>query len=246
MTASKRTYVLDTNVLMHHPTSPIRFEEHDIVLPMVVLEELDAAKKGTSEVARNVRQVSRFLNELIQANGDGALDDGIALLRPHDLRLGGSGEYGRLYFQASGNGVASAQRRAPDNQIIDAALALRERLPGQELVLVSKDINLRIKASIYGIPAEDYENDRALDDFSLLFTGLTELQPDFWERHQDNLRSWTDRGQTFYEVDLTDDEDWQPNQFLYFPGDEDLELRVAERNGERIVLQMLDDYRQGS
>ena len=246
MTASKRTYVLDTNVLMHDPTSLFRFEEHDIVLPMVVLEELDAAKKGTSEVARNVRQVSRFLNELIQANGDGALDDGIALLRPHDLRLGGNGVYGRLYFQTSGNGVASAQRRAPDNQIIDAALALRERLPGQELVLVSKDINLRIKASIYGIPAEDYENDRALDDFSLLFTGLTELQPDFWERHQDKLRSWTDRGQTFYEVDLTDDEDWQPNQFLYFPGDEDLELRVAERNGERIVLQMLDDYRQGS
>src|SRR5690606_37135358 len=131
-------YVLDTNVLMHDPTSLFRFEEHDIVLPMVVLEELDAAKKGTSEVARNVRQVSRFLNELIQANGDSALEDGIALLRPQDLRLGVGGEHGRLYFQTTGPAVASAGRRAPDNQIIDAVLALRERAPTQPLVLVSK------------------------------------------------------------------------------------------------------------
>jgi PhoH-like ATPase len=247
MTASKRTYVLDTNVLMHDPTALFRFEEHDILLPMVVLEELDSGKKGTSEVARNVRQVSRFLNELIQAHGNGALDDGIPLLRPNDLRLGVGGEHGRLYFQTTpGNGIASAGKRMPDNQIIDAVLALRERAPSQPVVLVSKDINLRIKASIYGIAAEDYENDRALDDFSLLYTGLTELSTDFWERHQANLRSWTDRGHTFYELDLVEDEDWQPNQFLYFPGDEDLELRVAERDGQRVVLQMLDDYRQGN
>src|SRR5690606_18508902 len=195
---------------------------HDIVLPMVVLEELDAAKKGTSEVARNVRQVSRFLNELIQSHGGASLENGIPLLRPQDLRLGVGGEHGRLYFQTSGMAAGNG-RRLPDNQIIDAVLALREKQPAHTFVLVSKDINLRIKASIYGIPAEDYENDRALDDFSLLYTGLTELTAGFWERHRDNLRSWTDRGQTFYEIELAEDEDWQPNQFLYFPGDEELE-----------------------
>src|SRR5512144_966784 len=65
----KRLFVLDTNVLMHDPTALFRFQEHDIHLPMMVLEELDRAKKGLSEVARNVRQVSRFLDELIAATG---------------------------------------------------------------------------------------------------------------------------------------------------------------------------------
>jgi PhoH-like ATPase len=246
MTRSKRTYVLDTNVLMHDPTSLFRFEEHDVMLPMIVLEELDAAKKGTSEVARNVRQVSRFLNELIEANGNGALADGIALARPHDLRLGIEGEHGRLYFQTSAsNGQSNGLKRAPDNQIIDSVLALRERAPAQPVVLVSKDINLRIKASIFGIPAEDYENDRALDDFNLLFTGLAELNDGFWDRHPE-VRSWAERGHTYYEIELNRDEDWQPQQFLHFGEDGDLELRVLSRDGNRAVLQMLEDYRQGN
>jgi PhoH-like ATPase len=246
MTRSKRTYVLDTNVLMHDPTSLFRFEEHDVLLPMIVLEELDAAKKGTSEVARNVRQVSRFLNELIEANGTGSLADGVPLLRPNDLRLGLDDQHGRLYFQTSAGAAAGAGlKRAPDNQIVDAVLALREQAPAQPVVLVSKDINLRIKASIYGIPAEDYENDRALDDFNLLYTGLSELSQDFWDRHPE-VRSWTERGHTYYEIELAGNEDWQPQQFLYFSDDDDLELRVLDRDGKRVVLQMLDDYRQGN
>jgi PhoH-like ATPase len=246
MTRSKRTYVLDTNVLMHDPTSLFRFEEHDVLLPMIVLEELDAAKKGTSEVARNVRQVSRFLNELIEANGTGSLADGVPLLRPNDLRLGLDDQHGRLYFQTSAGAVAGAGlKRAPDNQIVDAVLALREQAPAQPVVLVSKDINLRIKASIYGIAAEDYENDRALDDFNLLYTGLSELSQDFWDRHPE-VRSWTERGHTYYEIEMAAGEDWQPQQFLYFRDDDDLELRVLDREGNRVVLQMLDDYRQGN
>ena len=69
MTRSKRIYVLDTNVLMHDPTALFKFEEHDVYLPMQVMEELDNAKKGTSEASRNARQVSRFLNELIESQG---------------------------------------------------------------------------------------------------------------------------------------------------------------------------------
>ncbi len=245
-TVSKRTYVLDTNVLMHDPTALFRFEEHDVLLPMIVLEELDAAKKGTSEVARNVRTVSRFLNELIEANGDGPLLDGVPLLRPGELRLNVGSEYGRLYFQTSpANGNGTGLKSAPDNQIIHAVLALRERLPSHPVVLVSKDINLRIKASIFGIPAEDYENDRALDDFSLLYTGLTELDDEFWQRHTD-LRSWSERGHTYYELELGEQEDWHPQQFLYFNGEDDLELRVLRRDDRRVVLQILDDFRQGN
>src|SRR5678810_276085 len=87
MTRGKRIYALDTNVLMHDPTALFRFEEHDVFLPMTVLEELDAAKKGTSETARNARQVSRFINELIE-NGNGRhIDDGVELRHPQGLQL---------------------------------------------------------------------------------------------------------------------------------------------------------------
>ena len=87
MTRGKRIYALDTNVLMHDPTALFRFEEHDVFLPMTVLEELDAGKKGTSETARNARQVSRFINELIE-NGNGRhIEDGVELKHPQGLQL---------------------------------------------------------------------------------------------------------------------------------------------------------------
>src|SRR3954468_23063311 len=75
----RRIFVLDTNVLMHDPTAIFRFDEHDIFIPMIVLEELDANKKGVSEASRNVRQVSRFLDELMANAGQAEIDKGIAL-----------------------------------------------------------------------------------------------------------------------------------------------------------------------
>ncbi|MEM1091826.1 MAG: PIN domain-containing protein, partial [Pseudomonadota bacterium] len=175
MTREKRLYVLDTNVLMHDPTALFRFKEHDIFLPMMVLEELDSAKKGMSEVARNVRQVSRFLSELIDAN-DGEIGSGIELKQPGDLDLRLEGEHGQLFFQTR-NGEGNG--RLPDNQILAAALHERDER-GTETVLVSKDINLRIKASIAGLPAEDYQNDRALDDLALLYSGTSEVSNELW------------------------------------------------------------------
>src|SRR3546814_6506182 len=114
------------------------------------------------------------------------------------------------------------------------------------VVFVSKDINLRIKAAIAGIASEDYENDRALDDFSLLYTGANPLPEDFWQRHGKDLKSWTDKGRTFYEMTVAEDEDWHPNQFLYLPGDEQTELRVTKVEGDRATLQVVDDYRNSS
>ncbi|HEU4992037.1 MAG TPA: PIN domain-containing protein, partial [Luteimonas sp.] len=90
MTRSKRIYVLDTNVLMHDPTALFKFEEHDVYLPMQVMEELDNAKKGTSEASRNARQVSRFLNELIEADPNHDVTDGLPLVRPQGLQLRGA------------------------------------------------------------------------------------------------------------------------------------------------------------
>lgn len=245
MTRSKRIYVLDTNVLMHDPTALFKFEEHDVYLPMQVIEELDAGKKGTSEASRNARQASRFINELIEATGgSAAIADGLPLVRPQGLQLKGAASAGRLRFQT--NASDAAQRfhvSVADNHILAAILALREDEPETPAVFISKDINLRIKAAIAGIASEDYENDRALDDFSLLYTGATALPEDFWTRYADNLKSWTEKGRTFYEIDHAADVEWYPNQFVYLPGDEESEMKVARVTDARVTLQIVDDYR---
>ena len=240
MTGSKRIYALDTNVLLHDPTSLFRFEEHDVFIPMTVLEELDEKKKGGSEVSRNGRQVSRFINELIERGHGQGLRDGLELSNPQGIKLK-RGPVGRLFFQqraSHGNGKA-------DNQILASVIDLRDQHPDRPVILVTKDINLRIKASIYGITAEDYENDRALDDFALLFTGSDALPEDFWSRHPE-LRSWNERGRTFYEVSVLEDEPWYPNQCLYMPGENDVELRVLQIFGDedarKARLVLLDDH----
>ncbi len=249
MTRSKRIYVLDTNVLMHDPTALFKFEEHDVFLPMQVIEELDNAKKGTTEVSRNARQVSRFLDELIEGAGADHIQQGITLTHPQGLQLGKQAQIGKLHFQTKpvdpGRTFGAI---APDNKILAAVLALREEHPEVPVILVSKDINLRIKASISGLAAEDYENDRALDDFSLLFTGAVELPEEFWSQHNTDLKSWTDKGgRTSYEVTMAEGEDWYPNQYLYLPGEDEVELRVAKVGADRrATLSLVDDFRHGS
>jgi PhoH-like ATPase len=237
MTGSKRIYALDTNVLLHDPTSLFRFEEHDVFIPMTVLEELDEKKKGASEVSRNGRQASRFLNELIERGKHDDLAKGLELSNPQGIKLRHGASVGRLYFQhrrSNGHGKA-------DNQILAAVMELRDQHPDRAVILVTKDINLRIKASIDGVIAEDYENDRALDDFSLLYTGATKLPEEFWELHPE-VRSWTERGRTFYQVDRREEENWHPNECLFLPDDNDLELRVLRVDDNQATLVLLDDH----
>ena len=244
MTDGKRLYVLDTNVLMHDPTALFKFEEHDVFLPMQVIEELDNGKKGNTEASRNARQVSRFINELIEEQGADKIATGLKLRPPGGLMLKGEAGRGVLRFQTAQFGGGEALGKAmPDNHIIAAILSLTEREKGHDVVFVSKDINLRIKAAIAGIPSEDYENDRAIDDFNLLFTGSTALPEDFWQRSGTDLRSWTDKGRTYYEVKADEEDDWYPNQFLYLPGDEQSEFRVVSINDGKAVLQIVDDFR---
>jgi PhoH-like ATPase len=247
MSSRKRIYVLDTNVLMHDPTSLFRFEEHDVFVPMTVLEELDHAKKGTSEVSRNARQVSRFINELIEVNGADSIESGLKLTRPKDLRLRNGAQIGRLLFQFATHTAqpANADGRVPDNRILAAILQLRDANPRTPVILVSKDINLRIKASIYGVQAEDYENDRALDDFNLLYAGHVELSKKFWDRHPE-VRSWSERGRTYYEVKLRKDEHWLPHQCLYLPGENEPEFRVMKIRDGMATLLIPDDYINGN
>lgn len=237
-TTGKRLFVLDTNVLMHDPTALFRFDEHDILLPMMVLEELDHAKKGQSELARNVRQVSRFLDELMTDVSHDGIHQGLALPR---LENSNPALGGRLFFQTEPLNKplpAILPGHTPDNDILGVALALQ---PQHAVTLVSKDINLRIKAAILGIHAEDYYNDQTLDDVSLLYTGVWQAPEDFWTQSGHDLESWCDQGRTFYRIRCPEVTHWFPNQCLVLP-DDPLGYLVQRCEGEQALLERITDY----
>ena len=245
--AAKHLFVLDTNVLMHDPTALFRFDEHDIFLPMVVLEELDKGKKGLSEVSRNVRQVSRFLDNLLeQAANSEAINNGIPL--PSIAGSDASHSSGRLFFQTqqiSGDLPMELPGHQADNAILEVATHLQKTLTDTNIILVSKDINLRIKATILGICAEDYYNDKVLDDVDLLYRGSSDLAADFWD-DLNQLDSWTKEGRTFYQVTGEAVKDWHPNQLLYSPGEEgaSLEAIVRSSNHNTADIELIQDYRR--
>jgi PhoH-like ATPase len=239
-----RLYVLDTNVLMHDPTALFRFKEHDIFLPMVVLEELDKGKKGMSEVARNVRQTSRFLDELMSHVPQHAINQGIPL---NTLQLNGTVETlsGRLFIQTKPVSVglpSTLPGNTPDNNILATALSLQTEHPDKRIILISKDINLRIKASVLGIRAEDYSNDKVLEDVNLLYSGFTRLDEDFWDKHTKKLESWQEEGRTFYRVSGPDTAQWYPSECLYMQGGDGFQAIVREKQADSAIIELADDY----
>lgn len=240
MNIPDRLFVLDTNVLMHDPTAIFRFAEHDVYLPMLVLEELDAAKKGMSEVARNVRQVSRFLDELINTQKN--LETGIVLPKSDN------GETpGRLFFQTSplpaGILPDSLPGNKPDNSLLSTAIVLQQADTNRQVTIVSKDINLRIKAHVLGIHAEDYTNDKVLDDVDLLYAGKYALSTDFWDMHSKEKMTWQEPGRTFYTIIGPLIGQCYPNQFLFSTEDDDFEAIVRECHSDSINIELVRDFR---
>jgi PhoH-like ATPase len=241
----KTLFILDTNVLMHDPTSIFRFQEHDIFLPMMVLEELDKAKKGMSEVAANVRQVSRFLDELMRGASKSDIDAGLQMPAPANGKSNNLKEPGRLFFQTrdlDNPKLSSLPGNTPDNNILGTALALQEELPETRIVVISKDINLRIKAAVLGIHAEDYSNDKVLDDVSLLYSGEAVLPADFWDSHSKDVESWQEEGRTFYRVTGPDIEDWHPNQCLFLEDDTGFDAMVRRTEDDSATIELVTDY----
>ncbi|MDQ2639550.1 MAG: PhoH family protein [Pseudomonadota bacterium] len=243
----RRIYVLDTNVLMHDPAALFRFEEHDIYLPMVVLEELDHNKKGTSEPARNVRQVSRFLDEIMRDADKAGIDSGLPIPSALTAESGTKADTsGRIFFQTrtlKGNLPAELPGTAADNAILAQTLALQAEMPRTRVTLVSKDINLRIKAAIVGVHAEDYYSDRTIDDADLLDSGTRALGEDFWQRHGENIRSWKEGGRTHYELSGPAVGDWRVNQFVYEEGEAGIEAMVRAVDGDKARLELIQNHR---
>ena len=238
--------MLDTNVLMHDPTAIFRFAEHDIYLPMVVLEELDQHKKGLSEQARNVRQVSRFLDELLGGATKAEIDQGI-VIQPVVASIDSQAKAsGRLFFQTR-NLIGKLPDGLPghgaDNSILTQTLALQNQSPAVRVTLVSKDINLRIKAAIVGVHAEDYYSDRTIEDVDLLHVGSHALPADFWENNGADMRSGTDNGRTWYELKGPQVEHWHCNEFVHEESPQGIEAIVRDVHDGQARLELVNDYR---
>jgi PhoH-like ATPase len=236
-----KLFVLDTNVLMHDPMCLFRFEEHDIFLPMIVLEELDGHKKGMTEVARNARQTSRTLDALAGAQG-ADISKGLKLDTTGHPEAGGC-----LFFQTKPLDytlpVSLPQGKA-DNQILGVVEALRKEYAPREVVLVSKDINMRVKARALGLATDDYQNDKALEDGDLLYAGSLALPADFWTSQSKTIESWQQGSHTFYRIAGPIVASLLINQFVFFeaPGEPPLYARVTEIRAKTAVLKTLKDY----
>ncbi len=234
-----KLFVLDTNVLMHDPASLFRFEEHDVFVPMMTLEELDNNKKGMSEVARSARQASRFIEEIVRKSS-GPIEAGIPL-----ARHAADTATGRLFLQTeaiNGHVPPSLSIGKSDNNCIGVLMYLQGRDPQRHVILVSKDINMRIKARALGLAAEDYFNDKVLEDTDILYTGARELPADFWDQHGKDIESWKKDGRTYYRIRGPLCGELLVNEFVYQDGERPLHAIVRERAGGTAVLETVRDY----
>ncbi len=240
-----KLFVLDTNILMNDPSAIYHFDEHDIYLPMVVLEELDSHKTGSSEIARNVRQTNRMLVELMSDSTHEQIVSGLPI--PSFINSDRKDMSGRLYFQTDEFDLiipSTLPGHKVDNTILATALGLQKKYAGQkQVIIISKDINLRIKAGILGIPAEDYFNDQVLDDVNLLHRGLHILENNFWDTHVKDIDSWQEAGRTFYKVSGPLVNNWNPNDCISTE-DNQFQALVKKLHGNNAVVQIVRDYTQ--
>ena len=234
---NKKVFVLDTNVLLHDPSSLFRFEEHDIYLPMVTIEELDNSKKGSSEVARNARQTHRYLEEIIGPAID--LKNGCALKSKTNPHIDG-----KLFLQTEtiSYDLPILAGVKADNQILSVVVNLKNKLKKTDVILVSKDFNIRIKARALDISAQDYFNDKVMTDAELLHTGIYELPENFWEKHSKAMKSWQEEGKMFYKVTGPLCKSFFINAFVFYDFDKPFYAIVKIINGNSATLQIVQDY----
>jgi PhoH-like ATPase len=242
--ATNKLYVLDTNVLMHDPSCLSRFHEHDLALPSTVLEELDKNKKGTSEANGNARDALRHIDMGMKAYG-GDIDLGVPLnaLFPDidHTRV----KLGRLFFPTGKSLDAALPLCINDNLII--ASALEQKQSGREVILVTKDVNMRIKARIVGLDAEDYFNDTVVADTDLLPMGYRELPPDFWDKYGNDIESWIEGEHTCYRIKGPLCATFVVGEFVYLEknnanGQKPFCAIVHEQTSRMAVLKTVIDY----
>lgn len=204
-------YVLDTNVLIHDPTSIFSFDEHHVVIPITVLEELDSLKSSRQSIAADCRQAIRELDTMLGRASPAEVEAGVPI--PRGDPASPSGHLSVLMTRNPDNLIA-LPHHSNDNRILNDVCHLRQQYPEQRVVLVSKDINIRLKARGCGIEAEDYQSDQLLSDIEKLNKGYIEYSGSFWANVAD-VETTRDAGRTYYRVSREHfQQPVHPNQFV--------------------------------
>ncbi len=177
--ARRIMYVLDTNVLIHDPNALLNFEEHDVILPMTVLEELDSLKSGKQTVAADCRQAIRNIDKLLGDASPKDIEKGVPIVRGEKAEPLGTLS---ILMTTGKIDTHSLPEHLNDNKIINSLAELQARYKSRDIILVSKDINMRLKARGFGVEAQDYHNDQLLDDIDLLPKGYHHFPGSFWDR----------------------------------------------------------------
>ena len=235
----KRIFVLDTNVLLHDSAAIYRFKEHDVFIPMAVLEELDTSKKGNSELARSARQASRSIENLIGVADQETIAAGLSLSN-HTATDNFFDCSGRLFFQTEGFASDTVPFRSADDEIVAVARALAGRRIDVAVTLVSKDTNLRIKARLAGITAEDYYNDTPVEDLDLLYTGARALDADYWREIETQGERLENSGRRFIRVPKTLLPNAVINECVYTGNDHDEYIVRDDEHDSYLVEQAID------
>ncbi|MGP9798478.1 PhoH family protein [Halomonas sp. 86] len=239
-----RLYVLDTNVLIHDPAALYHFEEHDVVIPMTVLEELDKHKNGIREIARTARQVSRTLSDLTNQVTFDEIQRGIPIPRI-------SGESGRLHFLCFNDlKPFDSMDDSPDNRILAETCRLRDERPDASVILITKDINLRVKAAALKVPVEDYFNDRAFSDSDAMIEGAQVYASAghngraLWEALNVDVSVERVEHQTFYQLSGDMPRHWHLGMLVSdSENGAEFEAIIRELSPSSARLQLLTNYR---
>lgn len=228
-------YILDTNVLIHDPTAIRNFDEHHVIIPIPVLEELDKLKSGRAEVAADCRQAIREIDSILGRAAPDDVEKGVPIHRGKKLKPCGSLS---ILMTETPDGVAMLPVHLNDNKILNAVAYLKREKPSRRVVLVTKDINLRLKARGCGIEAEDYHSDQLLSDIEAMHKGYIEFEHSFWSEIED-VRTEHVNGSTLYHLPRSAiAQEIYPNQFLY--DRTGFLARVQKVGNKKIVLRHLD------
>lgn len=234
----QKIYVLDTNVLIHDPNSVFNFEEHQVLIPMVVLEELDKLKIGNTAIAADARQAVRTIDAILGPASPTEIMAGVDI-----HRVVPGGPLGTLtILMPIAEAPATLSTQINDNRIINDLLALQAKQPDYKVILVTKDINMRLKARGSGLESEDYHNDQLITDIDSLTSGYHHIDGSFWEK-LDAMAPQTVNGEREHSVDRMVMEELLGSPFFvnqFFFDDREFAGRILSDDGERVRLELLN------
>lgn len=234
----RKLFVLDTNILLHEPFAIYSFQEHDVVIPMTVLEELDRIKDSKRDVARDARVAIRALEDIFRDATPDEISEGINFSNELDA----TGTISILADFELQETVKAFADKAGDNRILNGVLYLQNKRAPREVVLVTKDINMRLRAKGAGVRfVEDYRTDQLIDDVQYLTKGFQQCEGEFWS-NVDQVESYSYEGTAFHTLSR---EQFEPTYINKYVIDEetDFAARVEKIESETITVRDLSRER---